>query len=343
MSHGPIQTKKENGENQGPDSNDHSEIKSKKVNQTNQSGKCEGFIGSFDQAAEFQKDKWIKRGYRVNFQNKRSLIKTFFMLHNETVNIWTHAIGMTTFLFIIVHTYLTYAPPGLHLRFSGQDIDQNSTNLKSQQGQQYLDSWVTNPETHLNSYKSQIAERLDSVSQTLDLAEYLKESPVDIHKDIKVDHELHQYFKEEIDKEHLYTKQFSMLEVVEQYLLSTIHVISSPQSYVKYDNFYKIEMFRCWKSLQSFVAYSQSLHNKVDNEIQPLLSQINQHDDDYWANLMTPKISYLSELTSQIKNRITIWSQDLANLADDQKFDWLELKPIISQPDVLLQQVPRCK
>lgn len=32
------------------------------------------------------------------------------MLHNETINVWTHLIGMIIFLYVIGHTYNTYQP-----------------------------------------------------------------------------------------------------------------------------------------------------------------------------------------------------------------------------------------
>jgi len=69
------------------------------------------FIGTYDDAAPFQKDKYIQRGYRVGFKNKKSLAKTFFWIHNESVNVWSHTIGVSIFLYLIYNTLVTLAPP----------------------------------------------------------------------------------------------------------------------------------------------------------------------------------------------------------------------------------------
>ena len=58
------------------------------------------FIGSIDQAEEFQRtNKHIKRGYRVNFNTFWDTTKTLFMIHNETVNVWSHLIGALVFVY----------------------------------------------------------------------------------------------------------------------------------------------------------------------------------------------------------------------------------------------------
>lgn len=60
----------------------------------------EWYIGTMNDAPEFMHKKYIKRGYRINFNNTQ-LVKSLFMLHNETVNVWTHLIGMFIFIVII--------------------------------------------------------------------------------------------------------------------------------------------------------------------------------------------------------------------------------------------------
>jgi len=41
-------------------------------------------------------------------------------------------------------------------------------------------------------------------------------------------------------------------------------------------------------------------------------------------------------MSKEINVKIDKWIQELTVLTNDDKFDWIELKPIISQPDVLL-------
>ncbi len=50
-------------------------------------------------------NKHLKHGYRVGFNSIKLALKSLFMKHNETMNIWTHAIGVILFaiiLFILV-------------------------------------------------------------------------------------------------------------------------------------------------------------------------------------------------------------------------------------------------
>lgn len=48
-------------------------------------------------------NKFLLRGYRVNFQKKRDLLKSLFMRHNELLNIWTHLIGGLVFVAFIIY------------------------------------------------------------------------------------------------------------------------------------------------------------------------------------------------------------------------------------------------
>lgn len=48
----------------------------------------------------------IQHGYRKNFDTLGKIMRSIFMLHNETVNIWTHLLG--GILFIIFACSLAY-------------------------------------------------------------------------------------------------------------------------------------------------------------------------------------------------------------------------------------------
>lgn len=45
-------------------------------------------------------NKYIMTGYRINFVTWRQIIRSLFMWHNETINIWTHMVGF--FVYVIV-------------------------------------------------------------------------------------------------------------------------------------------------------------------------------------------------------------------------------------------------
>ncbi len=63
------------------------------------------FIGHLMFAPAFLKDnEYILRGYRIGFNTKKLILQSLFMLHNETVNVWTHLIGVVVFLLLLIWT-----------------------------------------------------------------------------------------------------------------------------------------------------------------------------------------------------------------------------------------------
>ena len=48
----------------------------------------------------------IHRGYRVNFHSKKQLLKSLFMVHNESVNIWTHLLPLLVLLCVFAAFYI---------------------------------------------------------------------------------------------------------------------------------------------------------------------------------------------------------------------------------------------
>jgi hypothetical protein len=53
----------------------------------------------------------ILTGYRINFNTMKRIFSTIFMIHNETVNIWTHLIGVLFFICLIFYTSIYMIPP----------------------------------------------------------------------------------------------------------------------------------------------------------------------------------------------------------------------------------------
>jgi adiponectin receptor len=59
-------------------------------------------IGTPDESHKFLLDnQFIHKGYRLYFNSIQKISKSIFMLHNETVNIWTHALGSLLFVYIL--------------------------------------------------------------------------------------------------------------------------------------------------------------------------------------------------------------------------------------------------
>jgi adiponectin receptor len=62
----------------------------------------ESFMGKFSDAPHYLQDnEHIVEGYRIGFDSPKKVIKSLFMVHNETVNIWTHLVGTIIVLFFI--------------------------------------------------------------------------------------------------------------------------------------------------------------------------------------------------------------------------------------------------
>ena len=51
-------------------------------------------LGTFEEIPKaFQPDEYIRNGYRLNCNSFSSSFKSLFILHNETINIWSHLLG----------------------------------------------------------------------------------------------------------------------------------------------------------------------------------------------------------------------------------------------------------
>jgi predicted membrane channel-forming protein YqfA (hemolysin III family) len=78
------------------------------------------YIGELKDCPEFMKDnEYIFRGYRIGFNSKRRILSSLFMIHNESVNVWSHLIGATLFVLLVIYSCFYLAPPGLHNDQSG--------------------------------------------------------------------------------------------------------------------------------------------------------------------------------------------------------------------------------
>ena len=62
-------------------------------------------VGTIHEADEYMKhNEYIIRGYRINFDSGKKIIKSLFMIHNESVNVWTHLVGAMVIVLLIVYT-----------------------------------------------------------------------------------------------------------------------------------------------------------------------------------------------------------------------------------------------
>ena len=67
-------------------------------------------MGSLEEAPDFLRDnEYIKHGYRIGFDNSQKVFNSLFILHNESVNIWSHLLGVLMVVVFICYTtvYIT--------------------------------------------------------------------------------------------------------------------------------------------------------------------------------------------------------------------------------------------
>lgn len=58
-----------------------------------------------EDAPEFLKDnEYIKHGYRIGFDSSKKVFGSLFILHNESVNIWSHLLGVLMVIVFICYT-----------------------------------------------------------------------------------------------------------------------------------------------------------------------------------------------------------------------------------------------
>jgi|LauGreDrversion4_2_1035121.scaffolds.fasta_scaffold460687_2 hypothetical protein len=53
--------------------------------------------------AFLQDNEYILRGYRIGFNTRPKILKSLFLLHNETVNVWSHLTGVIVFLGLLIY------------------------------------------------------------------------------------------------------------------------------------------------------------------------------------------------------------------------------------------------
>jgi len=55
-------------------------------------------------------NRHIFGGYRINYDTPKKIFRTLFMLHNESVNIWTHLFAALVLLVVIGYAMFHISP-----------------------------------------------------------------------------------------------------------------------------------------------------------------------------------------------------------------------------------------
>ena len=89
-----------------PQSKEYSDLDIKPSNnEVNIEKKYHMKLGSYEEAPKYLQDnEYIKSGYLIYCNTFNKILKSFLILHNETINIWSHLLGAIFFLCLIFYT-----------------------------------------------------------------------------------------------------------------------------------------------------------------------------------------------------------------------------------------------
>ena len=79
--------------------------------------KIEPYIGDYDDPnlEEYVKDNpYLRTGFRICFHSYYDCVRSLFMIHNETMNVWSHLIGCLIFVCIAFYVLIFLKPTSLH-------------------------------------------------------------------------------------------------------------------------------------------------------------------------------------------------------------------------------------
>ena len=68
----------------------------------------DAYIGNIEDVHEYHADnEFILKGYRIHFLTVPRILKSLFMVHNESFNIWSHLLGFLTAVFLLIFSLIT--------------------------------------------------------------------------------------------------------------------------------------------------------------------------------------------------------------------------------------------
>lgn len=91
--------------------------------------KIKAFIGHIKRAPHYMVDnEFVQTGYRIGFHSGGSICKSLFMLHNESVNIWSHIMGVLFFFGLLAWTIISINPFSSYFG-NGENQSKTATSL----------------------------------------------------------------------------------------------------------------------------------------------------------------------------------------------------------------------
>ena len=125
------------------------------------------FLGTWDDIPKYcQDNEYIITGYRINFHSIKLLLKSIFIVHNETFNIWSHLIGAIAFIIFFYYSavFITNVISFSNIDILKEDLDISFERLQSK----FLNS------TEIQLYFHKLTNLVNSYETALAYLKYLQ-------------------------------------------------------------------------------------------------------------------------------------------------------------------------
>eukprot|EP00347_Sterkiella_histriomuscorum_P005178 403357598 len=283
--------------------------KAKKIHQN----RGREYIGSYDEAPEYLQDNnFILNGYRINFTTTKKIFKSLFLLHNESVNVWSHIFGVCLFIILVGYTIVYMAPPGIH-GSSGNQYGMTwfrefgSTDSRTQfLLNDKLSRFRVPKEDKNQNLSGQIDQQIEEI-----FTEVLKPDNLQLHNETLNSH-----------------PHASLFESIEEFVIGAYNLITDPSPYIQ-----GTDSFNKFKTV--FSKLPQYLTNHVSEAVDEL------RQDDHFGDYYLIKFNYIKRLISYLGTKTQQWIENMQQLADSKTFDWIDIKPIFNDPKHYILYVPR--
>lgn len=121
------------------------------------------YIGPIEEAEEHAIDNnYIVRGYRINHTTCKSLCKSLFKCHNESVNIWSHIGGVIVFIILMIIISIEVLPNQFWYAY---ELSKDFTDLQAKYGSAMTTSSesLANPQIFADNKIEDLVELIEGI------------------------------------------------------------------------------------------------------------------------------------------------------------------------------------
>eukprot|EP00347_Sterkiella_histriomuscorum_P022857 403336892 len=287
----------------------------------------EAFVGEVAQAPIHLVDnEYIQRGYRIGYHNKFwTILKSLFQFHNESVNVWSHLLGMLLFSILIInalYTLTTYQEMGELVWQRGI----HRTQKEKQHIAKYFDQELSNLQHEICQFRGLNPESFDN--QGLQGDSQLQTCPQNQDKN-QIQDQQDDYLNEK-GLNYWSQSMANAMHRIEGLTFSFVKEFQNFQHYIEEKESQVENKFQEWK--EHILHYPQELGKRIEQVQQLMQSQQSSQDEqDLYANFTISRLNYLQSTMKDFQIRMENFHEDTINRID--KLQWLEFLSVIKPID----------